>query len=173
MVSEAWYIPSEWLSESEPQPKTIVEAAQLAFRLTNSTAERRMSHTTIPLIVHQTWKNTNIETWTDTMCDCVERWLGHALEGPFAYFLWDDNGIIEFLNQYEPAFIERFTALAANVERSDIFRVLVAKHVGGIVRIPHLLSACGFRLYFHLSPSNLPFPGGQNRFLKVLKTHVL
>jgi mannosyltransferase OCH1-like enzyme len=91
-----------------------------------------MSHTTIPLIVHQTWKNTNIETWTDTMCDCVERWLGHALEGPFAYFLWDDNGIIEFLNQYEPAFIERFTALAANVERSDIFRVLVAKHVGGI-----------------------------------------
>src|SRR6267378_2513086 len=137
MVSSAWYIPTEWLSESEPQPKNIVEAAQLAFRLTNSTAERRISHTTIPLLVHQTWKNTDIETWTDIMCDCVERWLGSALDGPFAYFLWDDNGIIEFLEEYEPAFINQFMALAANVERSDIFRVLVAKHIGGIVRIPH------------------------------------
>jgi len=128
----AWYIPTEWSSGSEPQPKNIVEAAQLAFRLTNSTAERRMSHTTIPLLIHQTWKNTDIETWTDIMCDCVERWLGSALDGPFAYFLWDDNGIIEFLEEYEPAFIDQFMALAANVERSDIFRILVAKHIGGI-----------------------------------------
>jgi hypothetical protein len=51
-----------------------------------------------------------------------------------AYFLWDDTGVTRFLERYEPGFTEQFSALAANVERSDVFRVLVSKHIGGIVR---------------------------------------
>jgi hypothetical protein len=93
-----------------------------------------MAHSSIPLIVHQTWKNTHIDTWTDTVRDCVEKWLEYSVNGSMAYFLWDDDGALQFLEKYEPDFVEPFTALAANVERSDVFRILVTIHIGGIVR---------------------------------------
>ncbi|KAL1970287.1 hypothetical protein VTN77DRAFT_5447 [Rasamsonia byssochlamydoides] len=128
----AWYIPPEWLPESQPVPENIVEAAQLAFQLTNSTAHRTISHSQIPLIVHQTWKNTDIDTWSELICDSVEKWLEFVVDVPMAYFLWTNDGVMQFLEEYDPGFIEKFSSLAANVERADVFRIMVANYIGGI-----------------------------------------
>lgn len=55
-----------------------------------------------------------------------------------AYFLWDDNGIMQFLEEFEPEFIDHFSALPRMVEKSDIFRIMVSKYIGGVVSSPHL-----------------------------------
>jgi mannosyltransferase OCH1-like enzyme len=87
------------------------------------------------LIVHQTWKNAHIDTWPDQICDSVEKWLEFVVDVPMAYFLWDDEGVIQFLEEYEPRFIPQFSSLAANVERSDVFRIMVSNYIGGIVSL--------------------------------------
>ncbi|KAE8168137.1 putative deacetylase LmbE-like domain-containing protein [Aspergillus tamarii] len=49
-----------------------------------------------------------------------------------AYFLWDDEGVAQFVKYFEPELAEQFYSLPSNVERSDVFRILVAKWIGGI-----------------------------------------
>jgi hypothetical protein len=129
----AFYIPPTWMSDTDSTPHSVVEAALLASRLTKSNANRSISHSEIPLIIHQTWKNTQIDTWPEAISDSVERWLEHAVEAPMAYLMWDDDGVIQFLEEFEPSFIDRFSALARNVERSDVFRIMVANYIGGVV----------------------------------------
>lgn len=51
-----------------------------------------------------------------------------------AYFLWDDEGIDQFIKHFEPGLETQFYSLASNVERTDVFRVLVSKWIGGVVR---------------------------------------
>ena len=53
--------------------------------------------------------------------------------GNTAYFLWDDSGIAQFMRRFEPELESQFYALPNNVERSDVFRILVSKWIGGIV----------------------------------------
>ncbi|KAJ9488723.1 hypothetical protein VN97_g4565 [Penicillium thymicola] len=49
-----------------------------------------------------------------------------------AYFLWDDTGVAKFIRHFEPEIETQFYTLPNNVERSDVFRVLVSKWIGGI-----------------------------------------
>ncbi|KAE8317094.1 putative deacetylase LmbE-like domain-containing protein [Aspergillus transmontanensis] len=49
-----------------------------------------------------------------------------------AYFLWDDEGVAQFVKYFEPELEEQFYSLPSNVERSDVFRIMVAKWIGGI-----------------------------------------
>lgn len=58
-----------------------------------------------------------------------------------AYLMWDDEGVIQFLQEFEPSFIERFATLARNVERSDVFRIMVTNYIGGVVSYPLLLDS--------------------------------
>lgn len=50
-----------------------------------------------------------------------------------AYIMWDDKGVMQFMEEFEPEFVPKFNTLTRNVERSDIFRILVPKYIGGIV----------------------------------------
>jgi mannosyltransferase OCH1-like enzyme len=50
-----------------------------------------------------------------------------------AYFFWEDNGIDQMMAKFEPGFMKHFTTLPSNVERADVFRILVLKWFGGIV----------------------------------------
>jgi len=113
-----------------------VDAARLAFQAANSTTQRNIAHSSIPLILHQTWKNSRIDTWPDAICASVEKWLAYVVSDAMAYFLWEDDGVILLLKEFEPDFADRFAALPANVERPDVFRILVSNWIGGIVRIP-------------------------------------
>ncbi|PTU25670.1 hypothetical protein P175DRAFT_087860 [Aspergillus ochraceoroseus IBT 24754] len=127
-----WYLPPEWTRGSGISPSNIVEAAECALNLSRSTAQRQLPHSTIPLILHQTWKNTNPETWPDMFRQSTEKWLGAVEDSTMAYFLWDDDGIAQFIKSFEPGLEDQFYALPSSVERSDVFRILVSKWIGGI-----------------------------------------
>lgn len=94
-----------------------------------------MSHSSVPLILHQTWKNHRIDTWSDLLRASVEKWLEYVLSDDMAYFFWEDDGVTQLLGKFEPDFIDSFDSLPANVERSDVFRILVLKWFGGIVSV--------------------------------------
>ncbi|EXJ57781.1 uncharacterized protein A1O5_12339 [Cladophialophora psammophila CBS 110553] len=49
-----------------------------------------------------------------------------------AYFFWEDDGIVQMLTEFEPQFVHQFVSLPSNVERADVFRILVLKWFGGI-----------------------------------------
>ena len=63
----------------------------------------------------------------------MEEWLTHVISDDMAYFFWEDDGIMLLLDKLEPHFIDHYLALPVNVERSDVFRILVLKWFGGIV----------------------------------------
>lgn len=129
----AWYIPREWAITSEQPPGGILEAARLASEAALSKHERKVAFAGIPLLVHQTWKTTNINTWTTDITSWVEKWLSDAVlsKTAMAYFFWNDEGMRELVRTYEPQFMIHYESLTP-VERSDIFRILVCKHFGGI-----------------------------------------
>ncbi|KAK0389899.1 hypothetical protein NLU13_3472 [Sarocladium strictum] len=130
----AWYIPPAWLG-SQDQPKTIVEAATLASRAALAKPERQLPFSRIPLIVHQTYKTTEAQTWNPLMLPFVEKWLSFAARPqenqPMAYFFWTDEGINELIHGLESDFARSFE-LFPRIERTDIFRMLACKWFGGI-----------------------------------------
>lgn len=69
------------------------------------------------------------------MRQSATRWLQAVGEGEMAYFLWDDEGVAQFVKSFEPELEVQFYSLPSNVERSDVFRIIVAKWIGGIVSI--------------------------------------
>ncbi|EAW13654.1 glycosyltransferase family 32 protein [Aspergillus clavatus NRRL 1] len=128
----AWYIPNSWLEDTTSPPQTIVEAAKLASRRAQALPQRQLPYSAIPLIVHQTWKNTQPETWSPAVRHSTEQWLRAVETDGMAYFLWDDEGIKQFMLTFEPALQTQFYALSSNVERTDVFRILVSKWIGGV-----------------------------------------
>ncbi|KAG4254593.1 hypothetical protein FPRO03_06933 [Fusarium proliferatum] len=66
----------------------------------------------------------------------VELWLENSIyaeRGPsMAYLFWDDTGMRSLVEEFENDFLERYDSLLTPVERSDVFRILVCKHFGGI-----------------------------------------
>lgn len=133
LTSPAWYIPPGWVDGSGATIENIIDAATLALSASLSLSERQIPHSAIPLIIHQTWKDTYTEQWPDTFRQSTEAWLSGVDSGNMAYFLWDDNGIAQFIRHFEPDIERQFYALPSNVERSDMFRILVSKWIGGIV----------------------------------------
>ncbi|KAL3472478.1 hypothetical protein BJX99DRAFT_272886 [Aspergillus californicus] len=129
----AWHLPEEWTTEkADTSITTIVAAAQLALSASKSHPQRQIPYSTIPRIIHQTWKDTNPESWPGTFRDSAEKWLGAVEASNTAYLFWDDDGVTQFMRHFESDFQEEFYALPSNVERSDVFRVLVCKWIGGI-----------------------------------------
>ncbi|KAI5461826.1 glycosyltransferase family 32 protein [Mariannaea sp. PMI_226] len=132
----AWYIPPEWMSDHESQPQNILEAAQLVSKVASLDPTREIPFSNIPLIVHQTWKTSQISTWNVEILSWVEIWLKDATATergrPMAYLFWDDDGIMTFMQHYEKDFVDSFMSYFTPVERADIFRILVCKWLGGI-----------------------------------------
>jgi mannosyltransferase OCH1-like enzyme len=120
-----------------------VEAAKLASQAALSKSERQLPFSKIPLIVHQTYKTTDIQTWNPLMLPFVEKWLKFAIQlddkQQMAYLFWDDNGINELIHGLEADFADSFK-LFSRIEQTDIFRVLACKWFGGIVRDPISIS---------------------------------
>lgn len=133
-----WYIPNEWRKDSDPPTTTILDAARLASKRATE-LEHTIPHSKIPLIVHQTWMNTKIDEWAPDLVLGVERWLEYAKaegSGSMAYFLWLDDGCDQLFADATPDLVDTLNALPLPVERSDVFRVVVANSIGGIVSSP-------------------------------------
>ena len=136
-LSIAWYIPPDWIKSSDPVPETILDAAHLASRLA-AESSHRIPHSNIPLIIHQTWKDTDVDTWQPDIAEGVEQWLTYATaagNSSMAYFLWLDEGCKQLVVESEPDLVEFVDALPLKVEKSDVFRVLVLNSIGGVVSI--------------------------------------
>lgn len=135
LTSIAWYIPSDWLDGND-QPKMIVDAAKMASKASRASAHRIIPYSEIPLIMHQTWNSRRIDTWPDIIRQSVEEWLVEAMrEGEeMAYFFWEDSGLEELVEEYEPTKVEDFMALVP-VSQSDVFRIAVTRWIGGIVSL--------------------------------------
>jgi hypothetical protein len=133
----AWYIPPSWLGSEQP-PQTIVEAARLASRAAMSRPERQLPFSSIPFIIHQTYKTANVEKWSAPLFPFVEHWLTFAVKpgeaDEMAYFLWDDQGINGVMRELEADFASSFK-LFSRIEQTDIFRIIACKWFGGIVSI--------------------------------------
>lgn len=90
----------------------------------------------IPLIIHQTWKDTDLVTWKPDILEGVEKWLTYATAAgneSMAYFLWLDEGCKELVSELQPDLVEYVDAMPLMVEKSDVFRILVVKLIGGVV----------------------------------------
>lgn len=130
----AWYIPPTWLDPSDPEPTNILEAARLAYGRADALSHT-IPYSAIPLIIHQTWKDTRIESWTPDTLSGTEQWLKYAMEtgnSSMAYFLWLDDGCDQLIQFAEPHLVESLKALPLPVMRSDIFRIVVTNTIGGI-----------------------------------------
>ncbi|KAJ6115280.1 hypothetical protein N7486_001058 [Penicillium sp. IBT 16267x] len=128
----AWHIPPSWVEGSQPPLGNIIDAAIFALNASRSIPDRQIPYSAIPLIIHQTWKDTYPDQWPEIFRRCAERWLSGVDSGNMAYFLWDDTGVAKFIRHFEPEIETQFYTLPNNVERSDVFRVLVSKWIGGI-----------------------------------------
>jgi mannosyltransferase OCH1-like enzyme len=87
-------------------------------------------------MVHQTWRTMDTDTWNNIIRSSTEEWLDMTTnddEHPFAWFLWDDDGIDALMQKYEKSLYDDFLRLPYPVEKADVFRVIVLKWFGGIV----------------------------------------
>ncbi|KAL4911178.1 hypothetical protein BDW74DRAFT_164764 [Aspergillus multicolor] len=128
-----WYIPPDWIADTADYPSDIIEAAELVQNRTAlSQTGPFLSYSSIPLVGHQKWKNTNPSTWSETLRRGTEKWLQYAQDDGAAYFLWDDDGVAQFIEHFEPDLRGLFYTFPNKAEQSDVFRVLLAKWIGGI-----------------------------------------
>lgn len=133
----AWYIPPDWIKPSDHVPETILEAAYFTAQLV-ADASHMIPYSNIPLIIHQTWKDTDVDTWQPDIIEGVEQWLTYATAAgnvSMAYFLWLDEGCKQLIKESEPDIVEYVDALPLKVEKSDVFRVLVLNSIGGVVSV--------------------------------------
>jgi mannosyltransferase OCH1-like enzyme len=110
----------------------------LAHRLANASSHT-IPYSDIPLIVHQTWKDTIITTWPEDIAQGLEKWLQYAAvpgDASMAYFLWLDDGCEWLIEEAEPGLVESVNALPQMVEKMDVFRIIVCNTIGGIVSLP-------------------------------------
>jgi hypothetical protein len=121
-----------------------VDAARLA---SSSISGRKVAHSLIPLTLHQTWKNTDVDTWPESLRANTEKWLEYVVSDNMVYLLWDDTGISLFLEAYERDYLDQISVLSA-VERTDVFRILVSKWLGGIVKTL-CLPTCPVMFFWH------------------------
>ncbi|PTB81763.1 glycosyltransferase family 32 protein [Trichoderma longibrachiatum ATCC 18648] len=87
--------------------------------------------------MHQTGQSSKVDTWKPEVIPWVEQWLEYAASpdsasAAMAYFFWDDEGIDMFMNAYEKDFMGDFKSVFMPVERTDIFRILACRYLGGI-----------------------------------------
>ena len=94
-----------------------------------------MSHSSIPRIIHQAWKSTDIRHFPGPALSAVESWLAYATDPNLpssAYFMWNDEGMGDLMSEAEPDTLPYFNALPKPVEKADVFRVAVCNSVGGV-----------------------------------------
>ncbi|KAJ3056655.1 hypothetical protein HK097_005331 [Rhizophlyctis rosea] len=146
-----WYIPPSWTSNLthlpktiNPNPTTILDAVRLASDLSTLNKNRQIPNTNIPLIVHQTYKTTNVQKWSNNVIECVSGWVAMAIDwhsrthhrtgasAEAAYFMWNDKGMEEAVNYIWPDSYPLYQSLPVPVLKADTFRVFTVHSFGGI-----------------------------------------
>ncbi len=85
------------------------------------------SPATIPKIIHQTWKDTQVP---DRWRDYVDSWK--RLHPHWEYRLWTDKDARCFIAEHHREFLARFDAYPLNIQRADAIRYFVLYKYGGL-----------------------------------------
>lgn len=114
--------------------RNITAAALVANRLATGASTKYLAHSSIPRIIHQTWKSADIDYIPEKDAVLIESWLQFATnpETEMAYFMWDDDGSADLMKALEPEVYPYYQLLPKPVTKSDVFRVAVCNTIGGI-----------------------------------------
>lgn len=82
---------------------------------------------TIPKIIHQTWKTTQIP---NTMKNYAQSWK--TLNPGYDYILWTDDDIRRLISNNYPWFLDYYDSYPHHIMRVDAFRFFVLHHYGGV-----------------------------------------
>lgn len=88
-------------------------------------------------MVHQKWDTAQLNGTKELILSYVEEWLMYSItpppgSSPMAYFLWDNEGVLNLMEEYESDFTTDFIEVFSPVEKVDIFRIIACKWFGGI-----------------------------------------
>lgn len=102
--------------------------------------ERHIPFSNIPLLMHQKWDTTQLTGINEMVISYIETWLKDAVSPPpgsseMAYFIWDNEGVLTLMEEYEHDLVRDFVEVFSPVEKVDIFRIAVCKWFGGIVSL--------------------------------------
>lgn len=91
-------------------------------------------------MMHQKWDTTQLLGTKEMVLSYIETWLIDAISPPpgfseMAYFLWDNEGVMTLMEEYEHDLASDFVEVFSPVEKVDIFRIAVCKWFGGIVSL--------------------------------------
>ena len=81
---------------------------------------------TIPKIIIQTWKTDHIPSKCIKYVNELKR-----LHPDYKYLYFTDDGILEFLNNNYPQYLETFNNFKYKIQKIDFFRYIAVYHYGG------------------------------------------
>ncbi|HTH83008.1 MAG TPA: glycosyltransferase [Mucilaginibacter sp.] len=82
---------------------------------------------TIPKIIHQTWKDTNIPAHLSPL---AETWKSNHPD--WEYILWTDEANESFIKKYHPDFLSVYQSLPHAIQRVDLVRYFILYEFGGV-----------------------------------------
>ncbi|WP_051666125.1 glycosyltransferase family 32 protein [Pedobacter sp. R20-19] len=82
---------------------------------------------TIPKIIHQTWKTSDVPEQLDTL---RKTWINHHPD--WSYKLWTDVDNRELVKEYYPDFLSLYDNYENNIQRADVIRYMILYKFGGI-----------------------------------------
>ncbi len=89
-----------------------------------------MPGTTIPRLIHQIWKTSDVDTLPEDMQRLPQTWKEKNPE--YRYHLWSDLEAMALVKADYPDFQQAVEALPSGAFRADLFRLIILYHFGGI-----------------------------------------
>ncbi|KAJ1525584.1 hypothetical protein HK096_000503, partial [Nowakowskiella sp. JEL0078] len=150
--SQTWYIPYErYLKINkdalydfpfpfDPRiPRTPLEASFVLSHLTDATKDN-IRRTSIPRIIHQTWKTGYAYTSPETgitklgdpthVSESIRSW--REKNPDVGYVLWTDDDAEDFVRKLWPGIYPVYVKFPKMVMKADLFRYLVLSSFGGV-----------------------------------------
>ncbi|KAJ3121506.1 hypothetical protein HK100_012353 [Physocladia obscura] len=91
----------------------------------------QFNDTTIPRIIHQTWRTADMSTlksnWAWAHRSCHER---HDRD--FTYMFWTDADLLDFVQRHYADFVPKFLSFPHPIQQIDAARILLLHFYGGI-----------------------------------------
>lgn len=94
--------------------------------VTNTT----LAQTRIPMILHQTWKTSDLGNVSEPIQQAIMSWRN--LNPEFTFHLWTDDEMLAFIDDEYPDVAKRYRRLKPGAMRADLARYLLLHRFGGV-----------------------------------------
>lgn len=160
VLASPWYIP--WFVWTERRTPYVLDTHTPYY------AVAKDANFTVPKIIHQTWKNTQIpEQWQAARQTCID------LHPDYEYKLWTDASSEAFIELHYPKLAATYKNYPYVIQRADAIRYAILHHYGGLyidLDIVCLHPLDFLRTYGFIMPRTWPV-GFSNDFLASAPGH--